>query len=433
MDLEARNGAIRRWIRRAGVPLTCAGLLAGCPSDPSPGGGGDDDSAVASESAGLPGATPSLSPVRRCREGLPVQGGSVRFVKEAEGLVHPLVVLPHPTRKGALLVAQRDGRVVVLRDGRVEGTFLDLSDRVYYATENGLLGFALSPDFTRDGLVYVHFHEATAELFDSVVAELAVSAEDPETVDPGTARDLLRVPQSNPSHNGGALEFGPDGMLYIALGDGGPSHDPHCSGSDGETPLGKILRIDPTPSGGAPYTVPADNPFVGDDGVLDEAWAWGLRNPWRFTFDRETGRMWIGDVGQDRWEEIDVGIAGAHYGWSVREGAHEYDGSGCEDPGVPTVDPVFEYAQDEATGASVTGGYVYRGCRMPDLRGRYFFADAVSGQAWSLAWDGEAAGDRIEVLSGMGFWELVAWGEDEEGELYLVRHQAGELYRMVPG
>jgi glucose/arabinose dehydrogenase len=247
---------------------------------------------------------------------------------------------------------------------------------------------------------------------------------------------VLSQSQPQGNHNGGELAFGPDGLLYIALGDGGSAGDQgsgHADGGNGQslgTLLGKILRIDPTPSGGQAYTVPADNPFVGRDGARPEIWSYGLRNPWRFSFDKTTGDLWIGDVGQNAWEEIDYATQtsgngkGVNYGWNVWEGTHRFrDGDA---PGA--VGPVYEYSH-EGGNCSVTGGHVYRGERIPALRGVYLFADYCAGDLRGVVvQDGRVAQDRILPVSG---GSVSGFGEDNDGELYVVSDQ-GEIYRVDP-
>jgi len=391
-----------------------------------------DDDAADDDATEDDDSTPAPDP---CEGVDPVSGTGVQFDKVATGLDFPVAIVQHPTDPAVLLVLQQEGEVVALRasgSGEYEdaGSFVDIRDRVDFGGEAGLLGMAFSPGFADDGRFYLHYDRPGGPVFTSVISEFSVVAGDPLTGDPDSERELLTQQQPYSNHNGGAIEFGPDGMLYIGLGDGGDANDRACAGSDGTTFLAKILRIDPTPSGSDPYTVPDDNPFVGDPDMLPETWAWGLRNPWKFTFDRVTGEMFIADVGQNEWEEIDLGQPGAHYGWSAREGAHDFSNS-CDNLDSGWVDPVWEY-RHTAMGGSVSGGYVYRGCKMPDLDGKYFYAEAVQGTATRLDWDGTSMSGAEQIWSGQGYYQLVAWGEDFQGELYVARYQEGAIYKMVP-
>jgi glucose/arabinose dehydrogenase len=244
-----------------------------------------------------------------------------------------------------------------------------------------------------------------------------VSAGDPDQADPSSEEELLRIPQPYWNHNGGTICFGPDGYLYVGLGDGGSANDPHGNGQNLQTLLGKILRIDVDHKDeGKAYAVPKDNPFVGRDDALPEVYASGLRNVWRIAFDRETGTLWAGDVGQNLWEEIDLIVSGGNYGWSVRESAHPFgpDGSG---PRTDLIDPIWEY--DHQVGKSITGGVVYRGKNVPELAGKYLYADYVSGKLWALKYD-EAARKVIsnEEISSVPGVAIITFGEDEGGEVY---------------
>jgi glucose/arabinose dehydrogenase len=321
----------------------------------------------------------------------------------------------------SLYVAEKTGRVVAIR-GRGAGTdvVLDLRDEVSQGAEQGLLGLAFSPD---GRFLYVNYtdtagHTHVTEFrFDDDGAVLA------------SRRDVLFVEQPFSNHNGGNLVFGPDGYLYIGLGDGGSGGDPLGNGQSLSTLLGKMLRISPRPSRGRPYTVPPDNPFVGRDGVRPEIWSFGLRNPWRYSFDRETGDLWIGDVGQSAREEIDVepagSLGGLNFGWDRLEGTLSFEGAEPPD----AVPPVFEYPTGNGT-CAVTGGYVYRGTEIPDLVGAYVFGDFCRGrlEAFVLR-DGHAAGHRElgPVVS-----NLASFGEDAAGELYVLT-LAGPVFRIVAG
>jgi glucose/arabinose dehydrogenase len=316
----------------------------------------------------------------------------------------------------ALYVAQQRGQVVAVRDGRAE-TVLDISDRVTAGGERGLLGIAFSPDGSQ---LYVHSSGLEGE---TRFEEYAVRD---GLIDAGSARLLLTVPQPQSNHNGGQVVFGPDGLLYLGLGDGGGPGDQgagHAIGGNGQsldTLLGKILRIDPRPSDDGAYTIPADNPFASGGG-RPEIWAYGLRNPWRFSFD--DGTLWIADVGQDQWEEINAAAAdrgGVNYGWNVFEGTHPYR------PGdAPSaVAPVHEISHDGGD-CSVTGGYVYRGQAIPALRGSYVYSDYCNGTIRALRADGGSVVERRDL--GISASEISSFGVGPDGELYVVSQREGIL------
>ena len=318
-----------------------------------------------------------------------------------------------------LYVAEQGGRVRALAAGRTDAAvLLDISGEVSTGGERGLLGLAFSPD---GGRLYVDYTDRDG---DTRVVEYTFAG---GRVDTGSRRLLLTVEQPFANHNGGHLAFGPDGMLYVGLGDGGSGGDPHDNGQNLGTLLGKILRIDPRASGGQPYAVPPDNPFVGRDGARPEIWAYGLRNPWRFSFDRATGALWIGDVGQNTREEIDradpASKGGENYGWNRFEGSRPFQGRAPSNH----VPPVFDYGTGNGN-CAVTGGFVYRGQRIPGLRGRYVFGDYCRGELLTLVPDGNgfraaALGPRVANLS--------SFGEDGAGELYVLSSSAG-LLRLDP-
>jgi glucose/arabinose dehydrogenase len=259
-----------------------------------------------------------------------------------------------------------------------------------------------------------------------VIARFSVSASDPNIADPQSEKRLLQVNQPYANHNGGGLAFGPDGYLYIALGDGGSGGDPNGNGQSLQTHLGKILRIDVDQDD--PYGIPSDNPLVGSGRGLLEIWAYGLRNPWRFSFDRLTGDVYIGDVGQNKWEEINFIPAGAlgpfNFGWNLREGLHSYKEETAYTGPDPLVDPVFEY--DHAQGCSVTGGVVYRGQSLPEWEGIYLFGDYCSGSVWAARFQQDPA--PVVLVMQTGF-SISSFGMDEVGEVYLVDHKGG-IYRL---
>jgi glucose/arabinose dehydrogenase len=343
-----------------------------------------------------------------------------------DGLESPLLVASAGDT-GRLFVVEQAGRIRVVEGGELlAAPFLDVSDRLVSGGEQGLLGLAFHPRFASNGRFFVNYTDLQG---DTVISEFAVSAADPNRADAASERVLLRVDQPYANHNGGNLVFGPDGFLYVGMGDGGSGGDPMGNGQRLDTLLGKMLRIDvDARSDGAAYGIPPGNPFAQRDDARPEIWAYGMRNPWRFSFDRETGDLWIGDVGQSAWEEIDrvgPGDAGADLGWNVMEGRSCYQpASGCDESGL--VLPVAVYGHDE--GCSVTGGFVYRGTRWPALAGAYLFADYCSGTIWGL----DAANPRTRppaVLLETGF-AVSSFGQDDSGELYVTDLGGGAVLQI---
>jgi glucose/arabinose dehydrogenase len=319
-------------------------------------------------------------------------------------------------------VVEKRGTVRVLKDGALLPTlYLDIRDRVgSQSSEQGLLGLAFHPRHAENGALFVNYTDVNG---DTVIARFQVS-EDTNQVDPNSETRLLQVRQPFRNHNGGAVVFGPDGMLYLGLGDGGSAGDPEGNGQSLDTHLGKILRLDV--DGEEPYAIPADNPYASGGG-LPEIWAYGLRNPWRIAFDRATGALYIADVGQNAWEEIDYQPAGApggvNYGWDYLEGTHPYEGS--PPPDLELAPPVAEYSHDQ--GCSVSGGEVYRGDRLPEWAGIYLYGDYCSGLVWGL-FRVESGGWESRRLFETGF-TISSFGQDENGEVYLVDYSGG-VYRL---
>ncbi|HET9724684.1 MAG TPA: PQQ-dependent sugar dehydrogenase [Actinomycetota bacterium] len=320
----------------------------------------------------------------------------------------------------ALYVAEKVGRVVALGGDGEPKMVLDLADRVSLGSEQGLLGIAFAPD---GAFLYVDLTDLQG---DTRVLEFAVND---EGIDPASEREIIAVDQPFSNHNGGQLAFGPDGYLYVALGDGGSAGDPDDNAESLSTLLGKLLRIEPRPSDGRPYGVPPDNPFLDRSDARPEIWALGLRNPWRFSFDRQTGDLWIGDVGQNAWEEVDVEPAGSgggvDYGWDRFEGDHPFEG-GSADRAAP---PVYEYPHDGRV-CAVTGGYVYRGREIPALEGAYVFGDFCAGRLEAFVLRG--GGAREHRVLGPVVENLASFGEDAQGELYALS-LSGPVYRLVAG
>ena len=350
----------------------------------------------------------------------------------ATGFDQPTQVTSAGDGSNRLFVLEKTGKIWIIRDGAILPTpFLDISSVVTTTSDGGLLGLAFHPDFTANGYFYIYYARAGDGM--SVIARYHVS-DDPDVADPASAFTLLTVPLPLllPMHRGGQLAFGPEGYLYIGLGDGGGglSSDPNNNGQNINTLLGDMLRIDV--DGGSPYAIPPDNPYVSANG-LDEIWLSGLRNPWRFSFDRLTGDLYIGDVGALDWEEIDflaVGATGGlNYGWKCREGAHPttFAPPECNDGRIFT-DPIVEYAHGDA--ASVTGGFVHRGALTPELNGRYFYGDFETGKIWSFYKTGPDTFSTPELELDTDLY-ISSFGEDDAGELYVVDFFAGGIRRLT--
>lgn len=359
-----------------------------------------------------------------------VEGFDIGLEPVAMGFQQPLEVVDAGDDSGRLFVVEKEGTIRIVVDGEVIKTpFLDITDRVGSgAYEQGLLGLAFAPDYAESGLFYVNYTDLSGN---TMVARFAVT-DDPNVADPSSEMAILRQAQPHPNHNGGHIAFGPDGYLYIGLGDGGSGGDPQGNAQRLDTWLGKILRIEVDPEyvpEGQSYGIPEDNPFIEQEGALPEIWAYGLRNPWRFSFDRETGDLWIADVGQSQLEEINVAAvdeAGVNYGWNPTEGTQCYLEAGCDTTGFTL--PVLEYTHE--FGCSVTGGYVYRGEDMPDLQGTYLFADYCTGLVWSgTSEDGATWTMSDPVETGLG---ISAFGEDAEGNLYVTDLNGGGVYLLAP-
>jgi glucose/arabinose dehydrogenase len=348
--------------------------------------------------------------------------------KVVDGLTEPVFLTHAGDESGRLFIVEQPGVVRVLRDGALlPEPFLDIRDRVNDgANEQGLLGLAFHPRYTDNGYFYMNYTNANG---DTVVARFTESR-DLNRADPNTEKVILQVDQPYANHNGGDLVFGPDGYLYIGLGDGGSAGDPENRAQNLRELLGKMLRIDV--DGGDPYSVPGNNPFVGRSDTRPEIWAYGLRNPWRYSFDRLTGDLYMGDVGQNAIEEIHFQPAGSpggeNYGWRFFEGTREYQDAGAAPAGL--IPPVTEYTHAEG-GCSVTGGYVYRGERLAALNGVYLFGDYCSGIIWALYRD--AAGAWQRQTFGQTDFSISSFGQDQAGELYVLNHRGGAVYQLVAG
>lgn len=384
--------------------------------------------------------------------------------------IRPILLTHAGDGSGRIFVPTQQGVVHLLEQGgdtRRTEIFLDISDRVSYddrTNEEGFLGLAFHPRFAENGEFFVYYTNK-APKHQNVVARFRVSASDPQRADPDSEEILLVLDKPFWNHDGGTLVFGPDGYLYIAVGDGGLANDPFGNGQNLQTLLGAILRIDvDRTSGKLPYAIPADNPFVGRADARDEIWAYGLRNVWRMAFDRSTGRLWAGDVGQDLWEEINWIVRGGNYGWNVREGRHWFAkgrrddsaasaddsaaatiepvdavafnfcdaaDSAAPNPTTALIDPIWEYHHD--LGKSITGGLVYRGEKLPELVGAYLYADYVAGRLWVL-WVDDATG-QVTANREIPLPKPIAtmsFGEDEDGEIYFMTYSLTPqcIYRL---
>lgn len=328
---------------------------------------------------------------------------------------------------GRFFIVEQDGRILVMVDGEILASpFLDITDVVSTAgNEEGLLGLAFHPEFAENGYFYAYYTRQIGRTRDSVVARFRIYDGDPNRAIASSRTEIFTIGQPFRNHNGGMITFGPDGYLYVALGDGGNRDDPNNNGQNPDTLLGSIIRIDvDNPADGQRYGIPADNPFV-DGGGAPEIWVWGLRNPWRFSFDRSTGDMFIGDVGQRQWEEIDIvsaGDSGLNFGWNAFEGSNDYVGTANGD----TVLPIAEYSHEE--GCSVTGGYMYRGDALPELNGTYLYADFCEGTIWSLTQSGD--GEWESELFMDTDYRITSFAEDLAGELYVIDRRGG-IYKLV--
>jgi len=350
------------------------------------------------------------------------------WVKVLDGLNKPLFLAHAGDGSGRKFIVSQAGTIQIWKgDQLLPQPFLDISDRISPQalgsgySERGLLGLAFHPHYAENGYFYVNYTDLDGN---TVIARYQVSS-NPDQADPQSEVKLIQVQQPYPNHNGGMMVFGPDGYLYIGLGDGGSAGDPQGHAQSLDTLLGKILRIDV--DGGTPYAIPPGNPFA-SVGSKPEIWAYGLRNPWRFSFDASTGDLYIGDVGQDQWEEIDFQAAGSpggeNYGWNFREATHSYQGT--PSAGLSLVEPVAEYSH--ADGCSVTGGVVYRGVNLPEWQGVYVYGDYCSGRVWGLL-RGPDGTWQSQVLFETGL-SISSFGSDESGEIYLTALGQGQLYQL---
>jgi glucose/arabinose dehydrogenase len=358
----------------------------------------------------------------------PTQNLRITLASRFSGLASPLGVTHAGDGSGNLYIVEQAGRIRIIINGTLlAAPFLDISGRVLSGGEQGLLGLAFPPGFAASRRFYVNYTRIPDGA--TVIARYLVTA-NPAVADPNSEVLLLTIPQPFPNHNGGQLAFGPDGFLYIGMGDGGSGGDPMNNAQNPGSLLGKILRIDveTAPDPGIPYAVPPANPFSHTPGFRGEIWALGLRNPWRFSFDRLTGDLFVADVGQNQYEEVDFQPAGSaggqNYGWNIMEGAHCFGIPACNTSGF--VLPIDEY--DHGQGCSITGGFVYRGNAFPGMQGTYIYADFCSGRFWGLARAGSAWQKTLLLQESHS---ISSFGEDEAGNLYATDLGAGVVYEIV--
>lgn len=357
--------------------------------------------------------------------------------KELNGKLNPLrpIVLTHAgDGSNRVFVATQHGAIHVFpNDQQAKATkvFLDIQKKVRYAdqeNEEGFLGFCFHPKYKQNGEFFVFYNPKRLV---TVVSRFRVSKDDPDRADPGSEEVLLKLERPYWNHVGGTIAFGPDGYLYVVLGDGGLANDPHDNGQNVQTLLGKVLRLDVDRKGeGTPYAIPKDNPFVGKADARPEIYAYGLRNPWRISFDRKTGVCWCADVGQNLWEEINHLTLGGNFGWARREGLHPFGAKGTG-PKPEYIDPIWEYHHD--VGKSITGGHVYRGTRAPELEGHYLYADYVTNKLWALKYDDKekrVVANRPIPDKGV---PVLSFGEDEPGDVYFMTYSASGkgIYRFT--
>ncbi len=420
-------------VRACSAMLAIAMLAAACDASPSPSvvarasAGSEEPSSASSGSA-----RPAPSGPGSTNPPLPTGPDALELERIVEGLASPIGIANAGDGSGRLFVLEQIGRVrAVEPNGRLRPEpFIDISNRVLSGGERGLLGIAFHPDFRTNRRLFLHYSRAGDGA--TVVSEFR-AAEDRRTADPGSERVVLTQAQPFPNHNGGQLAFGPDGYLYLGLGDGGSGGDPLGNAQDIGVLLGKILRLDVDASpAGQGYAIPPDNPFapqgVRPGGGRPEIWAYGLRNPWQFSFDPEGGDLYIADVGQNAWEEVNRqpgdSRGGENYGWDVMEGRHCFERAECDQS--PYVKPIAWYSHDRGD-CSVTGGHVYRGTRQPELQGVYVFGDYCSGLLFTLQVDEGTRTPKVVLESGL---RITAFGTDEDGEIYVASID-GTIHRVL--
>jgi glucose/arabinose dehydrogenase len=364
----------------------------------------------------------------------PVQLGSYS-IKPAfinlPSIANPIELTSPDDGTNRLFMVSQKGQIMVFSNTANVSTktvFLDLTAKVNFSGEMGLLGLAFNPDYKSNGYFYVNYVRKSTTL-ETVIARYKVSTNNPDVADPNSEEILLTYAQPYENHKGGKLAFGNDRYLYIAAGDGGSGGDPLKNGQNKKQLLGKILRIDVNNIGSnTKYAIPADNPFKGNNGGFrEEIYAYGMRNPWRFSFDHTTGLLWAGDVGQDKIEEIDIIEKGGNYGWNITEGDECYNSATCDKTGLQS--PIWSYLHG-SLGASITGGYVCRDKNLPGLTGRYVYGDYVSGNIWALTSDNKKAVSN-DLIGKVSANSLSSFGEDSNSNLYILNYSDGKIYKIV--
>ncbi len=410
-------------------------LLAGCSAASSNAPDQRSDAtAVPAPAATMTLTPPAASPSPTAPAGAPPPATfnpdavHLKLDRVAAGFTQPTFVTNAGDGSRRLFVLEKAGIIRIVAGGRaLAEPFLDIRASIRSTgSEQGLLGLAFHPKFRENGRFFVAYTAATKDS-DNTIAEFHVSA-DPNRADPASGRVLLAIPDFAPNHNGGMLAFDRSGLLYAGTGDGGGGGDPQRNGQNRGALLGKVLRLDV--DHGQPYAIPPGNPFATAQGARPEVWAYGLRNPWRFSFDRATGDLWIADVGQDKWEEVNLqpaaGQGGENYGWSIMEGTHCFrPATACDMTGLTL--PIAEYNHDQ--GCSITGGYVYRGRAFPALTGAYYYGDYCSGRLWALHRNGSGAWQQTQLAKTAV--AISSFGEDEAGELYLTGLSDGIVYQLA--
>ncbi len=351
-------------------------------------------------------------------------GSQYQWQEVSTGLARPLLLTNANDGSNRMFIVEQAGYIWVMENGQIlTQPFLDISGIVNSTSnERGLLGLAFHPQYAENGQFYVNYSNVDG---DTVVARYKVLEANANVADPSSASFVIQIDQPYSNHNGGDLAFGPDGYLYIGMGDGGSQGDPQGNGQNPQALLGKMLRLDVDSA--EPYAAPPDNPYATDPTIAPEIWALGLRNPWRFSFDRLTGDLYIADVGQNLWEEINfqpAGQGGVNYGWNIMEASVRYSGEPVKEGLTP---PFAEYSHAQG-GCSVTGGYVYRGAEIPALNGVYFYGDYCSGIIWSSFRNAEGAW-QTNIFMDTNY-SISSFGEDEMGELYLV-NQGGSILKLT--
>jgi glucose/arabinose dehydrogenase len=370
--------------------------------------------------APTPGSGPGASPP--AEQGLPA---SVHLERVLPDVSFARMTGLYEAPDGAWWVTEQAGRVLRIdTQAQTTSVVLDLTGSLNQGNEEGLLGLAFAPDFDTSNAFFVYYSAPNPRR--SVIARFVAKADGTTLVGPGSGSVRFEVEEPFPNHNGGQIVFGPDGYLYVGLGDGGSARDPMGNGQNTGTLLGAILRVDV--SGADGYEVPSDNPLVGQPGARGEIWAYGLRNPWRFSFDILTGDLWVGDVGQSGREEIDLITKGGNYGWNVMEGTGCLGGGGCKKEGLLL--PVIDY-ENGGGNCSVTGGFVYRGNAVPELRGAYVYSDYCSGKIWVLRYDGSGVTEQAQLADAN--FNVSSFGQGSDGEVYVLEYASdGGIYRLAP-